>query len=142
MGDADGLIYAGGVRHRAYAGAYLVTGLLSLALIGLPLLIWRWLQTRSERWHIDASRLEHTRGVLTQRTESLELWRIRDLTYVRTLGDRFLGDARIILHTNDVSDPVLVLIGIPDHRTVFDRLRDAIEAARHRHRVVAMEDHT
>ncbi len=135
------VLYDGGVRHRAYLGTYVVLGLLSCALIGLPFLLWRWLKTRSEHWTVSEYRIEHTHGVLTQRTDSLELWRVRDVTYLRTLADRLVGDGRIILHTNDLSDPVVELVGLRDHRTVFDHLRVAVESARHRHRVIAMEEH-
>lgn len=139
MPDADGPIYDGGIRHRTYLGAYVGWGLLSLIGIGLPLLLWRWLCTRSERWVIDAQRIERTRGVLTRRTDSLELWRVRDLHHVQTVWDRLLGDGRVVIHSADLTDPVLVLRGLPDHRRVYERLREAVEQSRRRNRVIVEE---
>lgn len=139
MADASTVIYSGGVRHRTYLGAYLGLGALSLVAIGLPFFVWRWLTTRAERWVIDAARIERTRGVLTRRSDSLELWRIHDLAHVQTFGDRLCGDGRIVIHSGDQSDPVLVIRGLPGHREVYERLRAAVEASRRAHRVLAVE---
>lgn len=139
MNEADGPIYVGGVRHRAYLGEYVGLGLLSLVAIGIPFLIWRWLKTRAERWTIDGRRIEHTVGVLTRRTDSVELWRIHDLAHVETFADRLCGDGRIVIHSGDVTDPVLILRGVPDHRAVYERLRAAVETSRRTHRVMAVE---
>ena len=132
-------IYAGGVRHRAYLGAYLGLAVLSLVAIGIPFIVWRWLKTRAERWTIDDQRIEHTVGVLTRRTDSLELWRIHDLAHVATFADRLCGDGRIVVHSGDVTDPVLVIRGVPAHRAVYERLRAAVEASRRAHRIMAVE---
>lgn len=132
-------IYIGGVQHRAYLSAYLGLGALSLIVIGIPFFVWRWLSTRAERWAIDDQRVEHTVGVLTRRTDSLELWRIHDLAHIQTFADRLCGDGRIVIHSGDVSDPVLTIRGVPDHRVVYERLRAAVEASRRAHRVMAIQ---
>lgn len=139
MPEAPTVIYAGGIRHRAHLGAYLGFGALSLIGIGIPFLAWRWLSTRAERWVIDDRRIERTRGVLTRRTDSLELWRIHDLAHVQTFADRLCGDGRILVHSGDVTDPVLIIPGLPDHRGVYERLRAAVEASRRAQRVMAIE---
>ena len=139
MAEAVQPIYAGGVRHRAYLGAYLGLGALSLIVVGIPFFIWRWLTTRAERWTIDDQRIEHTVGVLTRRTDSIELWRIHDLAYVETFADRLCGDGRIVVHSGDVTDRVLIIRGMPDHRGVYERLRAAVEASRRANRIIAVE---
>lgn len=131
--------FAGSPRHRAYLGEYVLYALLSLIVIGLPFLLWRWLKTRSERWVIGPERIEHTIGVLTRRTDSLELWRIRDLTHIQTFADRLVGDGRILIVSNDASDPQLVLLGLPDHRAIYEHLRHAVETQRKRNRVLSVD---
>lgn len=132
--------YVGCPRHRAFLGEYVLYGLGSLIVIGLPFLFWRWLKTRSERWTISSERIERTSGVLTRRTDSLELWRVRDLTYVETFADRLVGDGRIIIYSSDASDPRLTVIGLPDHRRIYEQLRTAVEAQRRRNRVLNVDD--
>ena len=44
--------------------------------------------------------------------------------------ERLLGIAHICIVTNDVSDPQLVLEGLPASREIFDRLKDAADLAR------------
>jgi hypothetical protein len=134
-----GTIFAGRIRHRAYLGEYLGWGLLSLVAIGLPFLAWRWLKTRSERWVIDGKRIERTVGVLARRTDSLELWRIRDLAHLQTFADRLFGDGRIVVHSDDATDPVLVIAGLPAHREVYERLRAAVESSRRANRVLNVD---
>jgi len=131
--------YAGCPRHRAYIGEYLLWGFASLAIIGLPFLFWRWLKTRSERWVIGPERIEPTSGTLARRTDSMELWRIRDLAYVQTFGDRLVGDGRIVIYSTDASDPQLTIVGLPDHRRIYEQLRAGVEAQRRRNRVVNVD---
>jgi len=143
VADADAAtepFYTGCPRHRAYLGEYLLYGLLSLIVIGLPFLFWRWLKTRSERWTIGRERIEHTVGVFTRRTDSLELWRVRDLAHLETFADRLVGDGRIIIYSDDASDRVLTIVGLPDHRRIYEQLRACVEAQRRRNRVVNVDD--
>ena len=131
--------FSGSPRHRAYLGEYVLYALGSLIVIGLPFLLWRWLKTRSERWVIGPERIEHTTGVLTRRTDSLELWRVRDLTHIQTFADRLVGDGRVIIISNDASDPQLVLLGLSDHRAIYEKLRHAVETQRKRNRVLNVD---
>jgi len=133
------VIFAGRVRHRAFLGEYLFLGLLSLVVIGIPFLIARWLRTVTTRWSIDTQRIEHRRGVFSTRTDSLELWRVQDISHEQSIFERMFGDGRIVLHSSDATDPRMVIAGLPDHRAVYERLREAIDAARRRQRVLAVE---
>ncbi|MBA3686812.1 MAG: PH domain-containing protein [Planctomycetes bacterium] len=133
-------IFVGPIRHRAYLGEYVAYALLSLVVVGIPLLIWRWLRTRCEGWTIDAQRLEHSTGVFNRRVDSLELWRVRDITYHQSFIDRLCDDGRVVLLTTDASTPTIEIHGLPEHRRIYEKLRDAVEAARRAHRVVAIED--
>lgn len=145
MADTDDLapdgepFYVGRPRHRAYLSEYVIYGLGSLILIGLPFLFWRWLKTRCEHWTIGPQRIEHRSGVFTRRTDSLELWRVRDITHLETFADRLVGDGRIILYSSDASDPQLTLVGLPDHRRIYEQLRACIEAQRRRNRVMNVD---
>ena len=79
-------------------------------------------------------RVECERGVVTTRLDTLELWRVLDVRYERNLIDQIFDNAKIILIGTDQSDPSLVLYGMPDHRKLFERIRDAVQFARHTNR--------
>lgn len=134
------VIFAGRLRHRAYWGEYLGWGLLSLVGIGIPFLLWRIAKTRSEHWQIDDEHVQWTRGVFSRRTDSLALWRVRDIVHEQSFVERLFGDGRVALVSSDATTPSLTIKGLPDHQRIFERLRDAIERARRRNRVVGVEE--
>lgn len=149
----DEVYFEGTARHSAQLGGYLlwifvcvVGGLVGwallqveslaglplylLSLVGLPFLFWTYLKHVTTRFKITGRRVETEVGVLGKRVDSLELWRVLDVRYERSLGDRILGNAKITLMGTDQTTPVLVLFGLPDHRRLFERLRDAVQTAR------------
>lgn len=155
-GSAE-LLFEGRCKHSAYLGSYLRAFLIALlaagaawgltlvpalaawpvwllGLIGLPPLLAVFLRHRTTRYKISTRRIEFERGILTRTVDSLELWRVLDISYSQTLLDRMLGNAKIVLVGTDRSDPALVLHGLPDHRRLFESLRDAVQTARLSHR--------
>jgi hypothetical protein len=150
------VFFQGIARHTASLGGYvfwtficfvggLVTALLlqvqAIANLGLPLwvlafagvpgLIWVWLVHITSRFKVSGRRVETEKGVITKRIDSLELWRVLDVQYEQSILDRITGDAKIKLLGTDQTHPVLTLHGMPDHRRLFERLRDAVQTARH-----------
>ena len=69
-------------------------------------------------------------GVLGKTVETLQLWRVRDIDWRQSFWERLLGIATIHVFTKDVSDPELVIRGLPADRAIFDLLKDAAELAR------------
>jgi uncharacterized membrane protein YdbT with pleckstrin-like domain len=102
-----------------------------LGLVGLPGMLVVFLQHVTTRYKISLRRVETERGIITKRVESLELWRVLDVRYSQSIFDRLTGNGRITLESTDKSDPRLDLHGLPEHRKVFEQLREAVQAARH-----------
>lgn len=150
----DELIYAGPAKHGAYAWDYLkwvlvgalcgtVGALLGRipALAGLPLwllsfvgllgIVGTFLKHATTRFKVTLRRIELERGILSKSVESLELWRVLDLKFSQNVFDRMLGVAKINVVSTDQSTPELVLYGLPNGRAIFERLRDAVQTARH-----------
>lgn len=101
-----------------------------LGLVGVPMLLVTYLRHVTTRFKITGKRIETEHGLVSRRVDSLELWRVLDVRYEQSLGDRIFGNAKIILIGNDRTDPVLVLHGLPDHRVLFEKLREAVQSAR------------
>jgi membrane protein YdbS with pleckstrin-like domain len=150
----DELIYAGPAKHGAYAWDYLKwvlvgalcgavgTGLGYIpALAGYPLwllsfvglfgIVGTFLKHATSRFKLTLRRIELERGILSKSIDSLELWRVLDLKYTQNVFDRILGVGRITVMSTDQSTPELVLYGLPNGRAIFERLRDAVQIARH-----------
>lgn len=105
-----------------------------LWLVGVPGLLWTYLTHITNKFKITRRRIESEHGVIAKKVDSLELWRVLDVQYEQSLIDRMFGIARIKLIGTDQSDPVLELHGIPNHRQLFEILRDAVQDARHTNR--------
>jgi len=133
-----------GVIAGAWAGIlgfvpwrFALPGIGALVLADLIWLGFVHLLRRSMRYRISNRNLDTERGIFSKQIQTLQLWRVRDLDYRQSFTERLLGIARIHIFTRDVTDPDLVLRGLPGSRDIFDKLKDAAELARQQ-RVVGL----
>lgn len=147
------IIFQGIGRHSAHLGGYIkwafvgivgsVLGVLLqkieffadyplglLGLIGLPGLLFVYLRHRTTKYKLTHRRVEFERGILNRDVDTLELWRVLDVRYHQNIFDRITGNGRITLIGTDKSDPEMLLYGLPNHRALFEKLQDAVQAAR------------
>ncbi len=101
-----------------------------LSLGGLPMLLVTYLRHITTKYKVSGRRVEVEKGILSKRVDSLELWRVLDVRYEQSLFDRIFANGRITLYGTDQTDPMLCLHGLPEHRELFERLRDAVQTAR------------
>jgi membrane protein YdbS with pleckstrin-like domain len=137
--NAEVIRFDGSPSHSAYFGEYVLYGLLSLLVIGLPFLIHRILKTKSEKWRISSRRVQRQTGIVSTQIGSIELWRVRDIQYQQTFMERILGVGTILLLSTDASDPVLSLRGLPEPLALYEWLKSQIETARREHRVMTVD---
>lgn len=109
-------------------------GLALLWLVGVPGMLWTYLTVISTKYKVSARRIETEDGVLAKKVETLELWRVLDVEYSQSVLDRILKNGRIKLISTDQTNPELLLHGLPNHRQLFEQLRDAVQAARQTNR--------
>ncbi len=109
-----------------------------LGLVGIPGVLFAYLRHATTKYKITTRRVEFERGVVSKDVDSLELWRVLDVRYNQGLVDRVLGNATVTLVGTDQSDPELAMHGLPNHRQLFEQLRDAVQAARSRGRPMEM----
>ena len=109
--------------------------LAGILIIPLPWTFWQWLVVRNRVFRLTNERLLIESGVLNKSTETLELYRVRDLQVTQPLLLRMLGLQNITLLTTDKSTPDLVLDYVPAGAGLADKLRVQIEQCRQRKRV-------
>lgn len=105
-----------------------------VGLIGIPGILFAYLRHITTKFKVTNRRVEFERGVISKDVDSLELWRVLDVRYQQNLVDRVLGNGTITLMGTDQSDPELKMHGLPNHRALFEQLRDAVQTARTRGR--------
>jgi uncharacterized membrane protein YdbT with pleckstrin-like domain len=111
-----------------------------LILVGLALvaLIWalaKWLLIKVRVYEVTTERIRVTNGLLTRRTDEMELYRVKDITMVEPLFMRMFSLGDIVISTHDVSTPVIELEAIKHARALREELRKSVEACRDKKRV-------
>lgn len=164
-GDTPRVIYGGTPSWKAWYGRYV--GSVALALLGigggvalgtltplgpvggviagavlvvasLALFAAVELKRRATKYRLTSRTLDVEEGVLSRRIETLQLWRVRDVTFEQSLTERMLGVASVRVVAHDDTSPQLMLAGLKDGRRVFEELKGAVEQARQTRNVVGL----
>jgi len=99
-----------------------------VAILGLATLTW--LKTATTSYHFAKSRLTWRTGILSRNTESLELYRVADVTMRQPLFQRLFGVGRIVISSADANHREVVLEGVPQPDRFRDWLTDAVQLTR------------
>lgn len=119
--------------------------IMAASLLPLLYLFYRSAYFMTITYQITPERLIYQRGILVQRRDSIELYRIRDFQVVKPLMLRLFGAMHLSLLTTDETHPVFDLQGItgrvpgqandPDH-TLDTELRNRVEQLRRERKVL------
>jgi uncharacterized membrane protein YdbT with pleckstrin-like domain len=106
-------------------------------LLVLPVLlaVRAYLRPLSQRYTLTNERLRIESGLISQRVDDLELYRVKDLTLVKPAALRMFGLGTLVLHTSDYTTPQLMIRAITEPERVHDLLRANVEQQRSRKRV-------
>jgi len=107
--------------------------------IALAYAFIRWLLNRFRVYEVTTERIRLTNGILTRRTDELELYRVKDATLVEPLATRMFGCGNIVVTTNDATTPTLEIICVRGASELREQMRQNIEACRDRKRVRVAE---
>ena len=121
---AMGLALGGAIDVRAGWPA------LGVAVLVAAVLGAKGLGRRAVVYKVTAQRIEIERGYLAKKYESIDLFRIKDVVLEQGLIDRLRGVGMVTVYSTDQVEPVLAIGPIRDAKTLFQKLRDAVGAAR------------
>jgi uncharacterized membrane protein YdbT with pleckstrin-like domain len=94
----------------------------------LPLIVY--LRTRFTIYELTEERFREKTGILSQKIEELELYRVRDYTVEKPFIMRLFGLGNLILVTSDKTNPKIYLYAIRNVESVRDVFRKNVEATR------------
>src|SRR5947209_15332188 len=96
-----------------------------LILLAVPIFIagQRYLQTKSRVYELTTERLKTTEGVFSKVTDTLELYRVKDIETRQPFFYRTVGVENVQLNTSDASSPSLLLDAIPCGVKLADQIR-------------------
>src|SRR5262245_13183940 len=126
-------------RQQTGPGAYAIAG---AALVPLVIAFWKWIRTRTTQYHLTTQRLQMSYGILSRKSEDLELYRVKDYHIIEPFIMRMFGLADIVLNTMDEENATIVLKAIPGGKSLRDVIRQNVEICRDRKRVRVSEFET
>lgn len=94
------------------------------------LALWRYVELRFFRYRVTTERVGLTRGVLTKRTDSIELYRVKDTTLIEPFFLRMFGLSDVVLNSSDRTTPLLVLHAVPNGLALREQIRANVERLR------------
>ena len=116
-------------------GVYVLCGLFCWLLVPIFFALARYLQTRCKVFELTTQRLKITHGAFTKTTETLELYRVKDIETRQPFFSRLVGIENVQMTTSDASSPSILIEAVPSSVGFADKLRNQVEIIRQQKRV-------
>jgi uncharacterized membrane protein YdbT with pleckstrin-like domain len=104
--------------------------ILIFLLVPIFMALARYLKTKNKVYELTTERFKITEGVFSKVTETLELYRVKDLETRQPFLYRLVGIENVQLNTSDASSPFVVIDAIPSAVGLGDKVRNQVEAIR------------
>src|ERR1700694_881621 len=142
----ESIVWEGSPSQVTNLGVYLVCVLLAAAIVVAGVLLapqayWalivpravalcKCLELNCFRCTVTTERVGLRRGILTKRTDSIELYRVKDTTVIEPFFLRMFGLADIVLTSSDRTTPLIVLHAVPTGMDLREKIRANVERLR------------
>jgi uncharacterized membrane protein YdbT with pleckstrin-like domain len=124
------LLWSASEGQVSNAGVYLFT-LLTFWLV-LPVFYagYRYLRTARHRYSLTDQRFIEESGILVKNVESVELYRVKDISVKGTLLQSIFGRGQVVIQSTDATCPTLLINAVANPVVVSQRIRHAVEFRR------------
>ncbi|HEY4272855.1 MAG TPA: PH domain-containing protein [Candidatus Udaeobacter sp.] len=116
-------------------GVYVLCGLFCWLIVPIFFALARYLQTKCKVFELTTQRFKITSGVFSKVTETLELYRVKDIETRQPFLSRLVGVENVQMNTSDASSPIVLIDAIPSSVGLTDKLRNKVEIIRQQKRV-------
>ncbi|HEY6206636.1 MAG TPA: PH domain-containing protein [Chthoniobacterales bacterium] len=116
---------AGSSQVRAFSPFILL-----LLLVPIVLALVRYLQIKSKVYELTTERIKISEGILSKVTDTLELYRVKDLETRQPFLYRLVGIENVQLNTSDASSPFILIQAVPRGVGLGDKIRNQVEIIR------------
>jgi uncharacterized membrane protein YdbT with pleckstrin-like domain len=124
------LIFAAVLRGTSAEMRRFSPYILCLLVVPSFMVVARYLQTKNKVYHLTTERLKITEGVFSRETDTLELYRVKDLETRQPFLHRLVGIENVQLNTSDTSSPFILIDAVPSTVGFADKIRNQVEAIR------------
>ena len=119
----------GAIILQEPAFRWVLGGIAALCLIYVVAVI---VVVKATNYEVTTHRIRIRKGILTKRTDELELYRANDTSLIEPLSLRIFGLGTIEVRTVDASTPTVYLEAVHGARDLREKLRVAVEECRDR----------
>ena len=134
-GVAEEIVWRGTSSQWKNFGVYLLCGLFCWLIVPVFFALAYYLQTRCKVFELTTERLKITSGVFTKVTETLELYRVKDIETRQPFFSQLVGIENVQMNTSDASSPIVLIEAVPSSVGFADKLRNQVEIIRQQKRV-------
>jgi len=111
-------------------GVFILCGLFCWLIVPIFIALARYLQTKNKIYELTTERLKITEGIFSKVTDTLELYRVKDLETRQPFLYRMFGVENVQMNTSDTSSPFIFIEAIPSAVGLGDKIRNQVEAIR------------
>ena len=127
---AEETIWRGTASQLKNLGCFILCFLFCWLIVPIFIGLRRYLETKNQVFELTNERLKMTQGIFSKVTETLELYRVKDIETLQPFIYRIVGLENIKVNTSDLSSPVILLDGISQKVGFADKLRNQVEIIR------------
>jgi membrane protein YdbS with pleckstrin-like domain len=127
---AEETIWRGTSSQLKNLGLFILCGLFCWLIVPIFIALARYLQTKNKIYELTTERLKITEGVFNKITNTLELYRVKDIETRVPFLYRMFHIENIFVTTSDASSPLISLEAIPSAVAFADKMRNQVEAVR------------
>ena len=134
-GAPEEIVWRGTSSQWKNFWVYVLCGLLCWLLVPIFFALARFLQTKCKVFELTTQRFKITSGVFSKVTETLELYRVKDIETRQPFFSRLVGIENVQMTTSDASSPLVLIDAVPSTVGFADKLRNQVEIIRQQKRV-------
>jgi uncharacterized membrane protein YdbT with pleckstrin-like domain len=123
-------VWRGASSQWKNLGVFVLCGLLCWLIVPIFIAVARYLKTKNKIYELTTERLKITEGVFSKVTDTLELYRVKDLETRQPFLHRLVSLENVQLNTSDASSPFIFIDAIPCSFGLADKIRNQVEIIR------------
>jgi len=127
---AEEVVWRGSSSQWKNFGVYILGLLFCWLIVPIFIALARYLQTKNKIYELTTERLKITEGVFSKVTDTLELYRVKDLETRQPFLYRLVGVENVQMNTSDTSSPFIFIQAIPRAVGLGDKIRNQVEIIR------------
>jgi uncharacterized membrane protein YdbT with pleckstrin-like domain len=127
---AEEIVWRGASSQWKNLGLYVLSALFCWLIVPIFIALARYLQTKNKIYELTTERLKITEGIFSKVTDTLELYRVKDLETRQPFLYRLVGVENVQINTSDTSSPLIFIEAIPRAVGLGDKIRNQVEIIR------------